>query len=190
MQWLLTKHYRKISGYQIYAKEISKTENLDERNFTFGETTPLTVKLLLQEISPQKGSIVYDLGCGRGIFLFSAYFIFALRGVGIELFDTYVRKSREIAKKLKTAGLIFKQGNITEADLADADIVYFAATSFQADVVEKVTQNLNGTKPGTIIITVHKPLEGENFVLFNEGSFPFSWGTDYVYFYKRKNSLI
>lgn len=185
-QWQLIKHYWNTSGYQIYQEEKHKTIELDERNFTFGESTALTTKLLLSEIEPEKGSLIYDLGSGRGVFLFSAYFMFHLRGVGIEIFKTYVEKSLKIRKDMKTAGVTFKRNNIAEVDLTRADIVYITATTFQDDVMEQVYQNLEKTAPGTIIIIVRKTLPTENFVLFHEGYYPFTWGSDKVYFYRRK----
>lgn len=185
-QWLLTWKYWNTSGHEIFKKERELVEGLEEDNFSFGETTALSTKLLLQEINPQRSSVIYDLGSGRGTFLFSAYFLFNLRGVGVEIFKTYVDKCRQVQKSLKVAGIIFNQGNLVDLDLSEADIVYFAGATFEQSIVDAVIENLKKTSAGTVVIIVRHLLPEGDFVLFNEGYFPFSWGSDKVYFYKKK----
>jgi SAM-dependent methyltransferase len=167
-------------------KEKMKTAGLSERTFVYGETGPLTTKLILQEVNPKKNSLIYDLGCGRGTFLFSANFIFDLRGVGIELFTPYIEHGRQLRKTLKTAGISFKNENIADADISQADIVYCAGTTFDESLLIIIREKLKGLKPGAVVIFVHHPMPEEEFILFNEGSYPFTWGTDKVYFYRRK----
>lgn len=186
MQWLLISNYWGQSGYRIYDLERDVAEGLEEENFSYGETTALSAKLILQQLDLKPGSVIYDLGSGRGIFLFSSYFLHNLRGVGVELFQTYINKSVKIRNAMKVAGITFRQGNITDADISDADMVYVAGTTYQKDVLEKVIENLKNTAPDTIIIFIHHKLPEDDFVLFDQGNYPFSWGTDQVYFYRRK----
>jgi SAM-dependent methyltransferase len=185
LQWLFIRNYWKFSGYTVYQEEKYYARELHEDNFAFGETGALTTKLMLQEIKPRKGSLVYDLGSGRGTFLFSAYFLFDIRGVGIELLPTYMDKCKTIQKILKIGGIMFKQGNIADIDLSDADIVYLSGSNFQDDIVDKVKENLKSIKPGSIVIIIRRKLPDEHFTLLKEDDFPFSWGTEHVYFYKK-----
>jgi SAM-dependent methyltransferase len=186
MSWLLICHYWNQSGYRIYCREREKAGGLGEENFSFGETSPLSVKLLLQNAGLKEGSVIYDLGSGRGTFLFAAYFLYGLRGIGVELFETYVEKSLKIRNSLKIAGIIFRRGNIVDTDLSQADAVYAAATTYQDDVLARLREGLKAMKPDSIVILVHHTLPGDDFVLFDEGDFPFTWGTDHVYFYRKK----
>ncbi len=186
LQWLLMTSYFNRSGHHIYEAEFDKAGDLEEKNFSFGETTALTTKLLLDHIPLNPGAMVYDLGSGRGGFLFSAYFLRGFHGVGVELFQTYIDISNNIRKKMKTASITFRQGNIKDTDLGGADLIYLPATTYQEDLVCAVVENIKKTPPGTLVIIVHHQLPEEDFVLFEEGCYPFSWGTDHVYFYRRK----
>ncbi len=188
LHFFLMYRYWGLNGYTILKMERDKIKDLSERNFTPGETSILTTKLLLQEINPPKGGVIYDLGCGRGTVLFGAYFMYGMRGVGVDLLSTYIKKGKRICSDMKIASINFIQGNISEVNLKDADVVYIAATTFQEDVMEKLISNLKNTEPETIIIIVHKPIESRDFTLIKQGKYPFSWGTDDVFFYKRTPS--
>jgi hypothetical protein len=179
-------YYFGESSYRIFKREQDRTGDLDERNFTYGETGVLAAKLILQEINPPKGALLYDLGSGRGTFLFAANFLFDLRGVGIELLTPYIVYGKKLKKALKVGGIQFINDNILNVDLSPADIVYIAGTTYEDRVLEGINKNLTGLRSGAIVISVHHPIPGEEFILFYEGKFPFSWGTDQVFFYRRK----
>jgi len=179
-------YYRKETSYKIYQEESEKIGDLSERNFIYGETGVLTTKLLLQEIEIRKNALIYDLGCGRGTFLFAANFLFKLRGVGVELFTPYITLGKKLKKALKVGGIHFVNDNILNVDVSPADIVYLAGTTFEKKVLDKLCGNLKELTPGAVVIAVHCKLPEEDFVIFREGKYPFSWGTDWVYFYRRK----
>ncbi|MCE1249049.1 MAG: methyltransferase domain-containing protein [Firmicutes bacterium] len=183
---LRTFHYFDKNSYRIMKSEKSAVTGLSERTFTYGETGALTTKLILQEINPKKNALLYDLGCGRGSFLFAANFIFDLRGVGIEIFTPYTEIGRKLRKSLKTAGVSFRNENIADSEISDADIVFCAGTTFDKPLIDTIVGKLKDLKMGAIVIFVHNQIKDEDFILINEGSFPFSWGTDKVYFYRKK----
>ena len=170
----------------IFKREYPSVKGMGEENFIYGETGVLTTKLLLQEVETKKQQLIYDLGCGRGTFLFAANFLFGLRGVGVELFTPYITHGMKLKKALKCGGIHFLNENILDVDFSSADIVYFAGTTYEQTVLEGVWEKMKGLRPGAVIISVHHKLPEEDFVMYYEGKFPFSWGTDEVYFYKKK----
>lgn len=178
--------YYKDSSTKIYNMEKDHLKDLNKDNFIYGETGVLTTKLLLQEINIQKGSTIIDLGCGRGTFLFAANFLFDLKGVGIEIINRYVEYGKKLKKSMKAAGINFFNDNILNADLSSADIVYIAGTTFQKEIIDEIHQKFQELRTGAVVISVHHKIESEDFILFNEGNFPFSWGTDSVYYYRKK----
>jgi len=179
-------YYIRETSYSIFNRERDRLGDLDERNFIYGETGVLTTKLILQEISPEKGQLIYDLGCGRGTFLFAANFLFDLRGVGIELFAPYVVYGKKLKKKLKCAGISFLNKNIIDVDLSNADIVYLAGTTFEKRILDEIYRKFVDLKTSAVVISVHHQIPGEEFVLIHEGKYPFSWGTDDVFIYRKK----
>ncbi len=178
--------YMRETSMGIFKREYPSVEGMSEENFIYGETGVLTAKLLLQEVEIRKYSLIYDLGCGRGTFLFAANFLFSLRGVGVELFTPYITHGLKLKKALKVGGIHFVNDNILNVDLSPADIIFFAGTTFERKVLEEVWKNMKEIKPGAVVISVHHKMPEDDFVMFYEGKFPFSWGTDQVYYYKKK----
>lgn len=188
--WKLTVlravYYIRESSYKIFQREKSQLEGMSEENFIYGETGVLTAKLLLQEVKLEKGALIYDLGCGRGTFLFAANFLFDLRGVGVELFTPYIIYGKKLKKALKVAGINFVNKNFLEVDFSPADIVYVAGTTFDKQTREILQEKFRDLQQEAVVISVHHKLDEEDFILFYQGKFPFSWGTDEVFFYRRK----
>ncbi|MFP4496631.1 MAG: methyltransferase domain-containing protein [Vulcanimicrobiota bacterium] len=186
MQWFLMRKYWNVSGYEVFMRENRLRQDVTEEDFSFGETNALSTKLILEEIQPQKGATIYDLGSGRGIFLISAYFIYGTRGVGIEILKTYVEKSRELASTMRVANVLFREENIVDTDLSEADIIYLSGATFSGEILDRTIEKFKKAEPGTIIIIIRHELPEEEFVLFNDGYYPFTWGSEKVYFYRKK----
>lgn len=178
--------YLGVSSYGLIRKEKERLGGLDERNFLFGETGALTTKLILQEIDPPPLATVCDLGSGRGTFLFTSSFLYGTRGLGVEIIPQYIEKAKKIRKALRVGDIIFLNENYLNTDLSSADIIYMTATTLEDSVMEAMNEKFRALEPGTVIITVHRPLQGQEFEKTGEKLFPFTWGTDSVFYYQVK----
>ena len=83
-----------------------------------------------------------------------------------------------------------REGNITTYDFYDADIIYLACTTFKTSTLKEISKNCKNLKPGTIVITLTKPLPclGEEeggealFDIFHKELFLMTWGLELVIF--------
>jgi len=88
-------------------------------------TTPTeVVERMLEFAGTRPGDLVADLGSGDGRIVILAAQKFGARGLGIELDQSLVEKSRANAKAAKVEDLVrFVQGDVLEADFSKATVV-------------------------------------------------------------------
>jgi SAM-dependent methyltransferase len=108
----------------------------------------------------KKDSIIYELGCGRGDFLFAAEIFSPKKSVGLDLSFVHIwqAKIRALARRSK---IKFLCKNYFEADIKDADIIYiFSVQSIVIKTWEKIKKE---TKAGTVVIVLSDTIPGEIF---------------------------
>ena len=107
------------------------------------------IKLILEEFSLPKNSIIHDLGCGDGRFLFEAEKS-GLTPTGFELSLSPYLKCL-ILKKMRKSKIIAKRKNFLNEDLSQADAVFvFLVSRVMHKVADKLKADL---KPGTKVIS-------------------------------------
>jgi SAM-dependent methyltransferase len=104
---------------------------------------------IFSNISIPKNSLIYDLGCGDGEFLFFAEKN-GYKAIGYEL-SVYPFLKCLIKKIFRGSAIKIKRKNFLKEDLKDADLIFVF-------LVDKVMEGLGGKlsrdlKPGTIIIS-------------------------------------
>ncbi len=126
-------------------------EALVRQHYLPTSTTVLDrVQTIISEHIPH-GGIVYDLGCGHGLFALSIQKENPTRSVrGID--TSYIRIwFAKVYTYLIGRHVIFTRKNIFNADLRDADIVYtYLWYSVMPPLEQKLRKEL---KPGAIVIT-------------------------------------
>jgi len=90
----------------------------------FITTPPEVVDRMLQMAGTGPGDLVIDLGSGDGRIVIAAAQKFGARGLGIELDEALVKKSREHARLAKVSERVsFVQGDVLVADISRASVV-------------------------------------------------------------------
>jgi protein-L-isoaspartate O-methyltransferase len=90
----------------------------------FITTPPEVVERMLQMAGTGPGDLVIDLGSGDGRIVIAAAQKFGARGLGIELDEALVKKSREHARLAKVSERVsFVQGDVLVADISRASVV-------------------------------------------------------------------
>lgn len=88
-------------------------------------SSQLVVEEILSKAKITKDDVLYDLGCGDGRVVITAAKVHGARGVGVDLDPKLVREARD---KARTEGVeklaSFREGDIFDASIADATIVY------------------------------------------------------------------
>ena len=102
--------------------------------------------LELADVTPR--DVVYDLGSGDGRIVIMAAKEFGARGVGIEIDQRLIRRSRENARKAGVEDRVeFRQQDLFKADFRDATVVATYLLSYlNARLVPKLKRLRRGTR--------------------------------------------
>ena len=115
----------------------------------WAKTPPDSIAKIFSEINLPKNSLIYDLGCGDGKFIFFAEKR-GHRGAGYEL-SLYPFLKCSIKKIFTGSKIKIKRKNFFGENLEDADLVFvFLVDSVMEKLGNKLNKNL---KPDTIVIS-------------------------------------
>ncbi len=173
------------SCYRVARRDSQLIKEYTFENFGYGETPPSTLKAMFDPIRPEDYGLFIDIGSGRGLAVFSMYFLYDIRCIGIEILPTHCSRSRKLKRFLRVDKIEIQQKDAVDFDYSRPAIYYSATTSFEDNLLEELERKLKETPPGSIIVMVHWKLEGLEFELFHQGVYGFTWGYDNVYFYRR-----
>lgn len=125
----------------------------------FGASHEVVVREMLKMVGTGKNDVVYDLGSGDGRIPIMAAKDFKARGVGIELREELVTKSREVAKKQGVSNRVrFIHGDIFKTDISPATVVTLYL--FPRTNLKLRPKLLSDLRPGTRIVAHDFGIEG------------------------------
>lgn len=191
--------FASISGHAISSKAKESYRQYTAFELTYGEVTPKAVETFLSHVTPKPDQVFYDLGSGTGKAVFYAALQFPFRKcVGVELVPDLHRASQEVLAIYdeeirqtlddyrRTQEISFIQGDMFDADIADADIVFSHATCFGPDLMLRMRRTLEGIRPGAHAI-IANPLKIESDALEEILVEPcdMGWGTATLRYYRR-----
>ncbi len=177
--------YFSKSCYSMVKKEPKATEKYGLDHFGYGETLPASTWEILSPLNPKENELLIDLGCGRGIMVLSAHFIFKMKGIGVDIISPYIAKCNILKKWLKEPPVEFLHKDLLDFNFNQKGIYYIAATSFEKSFMPKLEEKLKQIPYNSIIIIVHNPLKDKCFELFYTQKIRFTWGQDQVYYYRK-----
>lgn len=116
---------RKAAGQGAAAEGREKAKaKIKEPDILYVPTPPEVVARMLELAELKEGDVLYDLGCGDGRIVIGAAKKYGAKGVGFDVDPKRIEQSRENAKKAGVEGKVsFRQQDIFEVDLKDADVV-------------------------------------------------------------------
>jgi SAM-dependent methyltransferase len=137
-------------------------------------------KILFKEIGLKDSDVVYDLGCGTGIFLFAAKKAGVKNLIGYELSPALVLIAK-VLNWFKRTKVRFVCGNFMKADISDATFIYlFLVGPVLPKVWEKIKKE---TKTGTIVVSLSSPIPGIEYFKKIKTN-PKKKKSSFFYFYK------
>jgi len=116
-------------------------------------TTPSdVVERMLRFAGTEAADLVVDLGSGDGRIVIAAARVFGARGLGIELDQRLVEKSRDNARAAGVADRVsFVQGDVLTADISKASVV---TVYLLPGLIGQLQQRFTGElRPGTRIVS-------------------------------------
>ncbi|MCD4782922.1 MAG: methyltransferase domain-containing protein [Candidatus Eremiobacteraeota bacterium] len=155
-------------------------------NFLYGETPYYTVREIIETAEINENDVVYDLGCGRGKFLFFTRLYTGARCIGVDLISTYIKIAQNITEKAEIRNLDFFEEDILNVGLSTATVVFVNGTYFSPETHEGISLNIGKMKPGTRFISSSVEYDNPGLEHFATRDLIFSWARTPVYFYRVK----
>jgi hypothetical protein len=155
---------------------------------TYGATRPALVEDLLGLVDATSTDTFFDLGSGVGEVVLTAALICG-HAHGVELLPRLHNVAVEAATTLEIDNVTFENGDIRDADVRDASIVFSYATCFPAELVKAVADKAAEAPAGARVIAVtHRLVHPELELVATESRF---WGRSRpirhdVFIYRRR----
>jgi len=153
-------------------------------NFIYGEIPYQICREFVEIADITEKDVVYDLGCGRGKFLFFVRLFTNARCIGVDLLPTYIKCASRIIEKLKIKRIHFFCEDMLNVDLLTASVILIHGTTFTKELREELLKKFERLRPGARLISITKPFKHPRLKLFYKGDFLLSWGISTVYFYR------
>ena len=128
----------------------SRRHGVPISDFVYGEVFVAPTRRLLKGLGIGPGSVVVDLGCGRGAVLVASSSLGA-NSRGVELLPMHVGV---IGGAAKAAGVAVVEGDARLADVDDADLVWLSWATWSPATRLAVRGRLLGLKPGALVCAV------------------------------------
>jgi hypothetical protein len=183
VRWLLYSHYL-FQEFWIARQRKKMMIKIPEGDLTYGETPFWTARRLILWSGIEKGSVVWDLGCGRGLFVLFAGIYFNMTAVGIDFFPFFTHTGEKVSRKLGLNQVQWIQADfltLNFSSLPEPNLIYLASTTFSWGTICKLAEKLENLKSGVKVITLSAALPSKSFKQTKKGEFWFSWGKATAY---------
>jgi SAM-dependent methyltransferase len=171
-------------SYPLFIRKERKETGYCKFSFTFGETPYPTARIIAQKAEITDKDIIYDLGCGRGKFLFFMNLFTGARCIGIDLIPTYIETANKIVEKIGLKRIEFFREDIMGIDLRTATVVMVHGTTFDMDIHDSIKEKIQQLKPGCRLISISVPYSHPRLTLIEKEDLAFSWGKGTMYLYR------
>ena len=124
--------------------------------------TPMcVVDRMLELAEVDEDDIVYDLGCGDGRIVIAAAKKYGARGVGLDIYPQWIKKSQSNARKAGVESLVeFRLEDATSADISEATVVALYLLPESNDLLRPMLEKQ--LKPGALVVTHNYHIPGWN----------------------------
>lgn len=122
--------------------------------------TPMcVVDKMLELADVDQDDVVYDLGCGDGRIVIAAAEKYGARGVGLDIYPQWIKKSQSNARKAGVESLVeFRLEDATLADISEATVVALYLLPESNDLLRPVLERQ--LKPGSLVVTHNYHIPG------------------------------
>lgn len=180
--------YGKSNGFGISNDERKMIEDKGG-NPTYGEITPKGLEQLIEYFKENlaKYDVFYDLGSGIGKVATQVALTTPARAVGVELSPTRHAIAHDIRHELIRENYLkhpnklrFVEGNILDANLNDASVIFMCSTCFSDELMKKITEKIYKIPHVVQVITLKEltPHNTDHFDAFTAGqtfTIPMTW---------------
>jgi hypothetical protein len=144
-------------------------------DLVYGEAFVVAARALLASLGVGPGSVVVDLGCGRGGVLVAAASLGAVAR-GVEVLPAHFDA---IAAAADTAGVTIERSDartVAEHLLTDADVVWLSWVTWSTATRAAVTARLRLLRPGALVVGITHGVEDDAFEVVSRRRLWCTWG--------------
>lgn len=84
-----------------------------------------------------------------------------------------------------SARVSFVHANLLDIDWSDGDFVFLNSTCYSASLMAGVSEAAAKLKPGSIVVSLTKPINSPHFTILSKKKYPMSWGSSTVFVARR-----
>jgi hypothetical protein len=150
----------------------AQARGLGVGDLVYGEAFVVVARAILRAHGVDRGSVVVDLGCGRGAVLVAARSLGAAAH-GVEIARPHVDA---VATVLRDAGATVVVDDARTVDLAGATHVWLSWATWSPQARARVTAALRALPDGAVVVGVVHGVDDDGFVVVARARAPFSWG--------------
>jgi len=156
----------------------------------YGETPVTTWDIMARQLSLTAADTLVDLGCGRGRGVLFLGAVWRCRVIGVDCIETFVFCARKIGRWCRIDQAQWWHGDLMDADLSEATVVYLFGTTLPDAVIRQWVEKLEALRDGARVITVSYSLleyGGEHCLdLQDTWKLPYAWGEAEVFVHIRR----
>ncbi|MBM4280182.1 MAG: hypothetical protein FJ137_05300 [Deltaproteobacteria bacterium] len=156
--------------------------DVDDDDLVYGEAFVTVAAALLRAHGAHAGSVVVDLGCGRGAALVGARALGAAAR-GVDVCRSHVDTT---GPALRAAGVDVAVGDARTTGLEGATHVWLAWATWSVATRAAVTARLHALPSGAVVVAVVHAVDDDAFAIVARRRAPFSWGVADVVVQRRR----
>jgi len=116
--------------------------DLGVEQFSYGDTPYEVVREMIHRLSPRRGDVFYDLGCGYGRVVLWGSIVSPARFHGVELVPPRIAVAERARRRLALRNLVLHQANVRSIDFDDGTLFFLCDPFFNA-TLSHVTRRLS-----------------------------------------------
>ena len=149
--------------------------------YTYGEVSYWGINKALNEIPKEKLNSFIDLGSGKGKIVFFTSLVLNLRSTGVEISPKLIQLGKLLKQCFFVKNASFINEDITNFELPDVDVYFFAGTCFSDQTLNYIKQQLSLKNHHFYILSTSKPFVEECYDIVNFFYVPCTWGSTTLY---------
>ncbi len=157
----------------------------EKQIYAYGETPLTTGEQMVKAVLLKPDDVFFELGMGRGRFLFWVHAFVGCRCIGIEWIPEFVNHAETVINKFQLNNIDVRNEDFLTTDFSDATVIYLYGTLLEEKEIHQLIERFSRLKSGTKIITVSYSLnefcQEPLFHLKKNLSVAFPWGKTEVF---------
>jgi precorrin-6B methylase 2 len=183
--------FETVDGASASYYERQRLNLLGDIQLTYGEVEFVYAVQLLDLVKPAASEVFVDLGCGTGKCVVTAALVYPqlAEARGIELLKPLYESCRDTLQSLPAGAAATRvvEGDISEVEWTDADIVYTASVCFSQSLLDYIAHTADQLKQGSRVVSLKALNMSSKFNEQAAVSVKMTWGYSEAFVYVKQD---